>query len=143
MTDSALPGIKISDAREHLSAGSLTFNRTLTQLSEESFREHINAMVARIDEQGDRLGKRVDIKEFEKYRSLIKEFLDEIVSNGYSFSKESSFASRGRHRTFATVKTVNDKLDEMAKLVLSDQADNIGMLSAIGEIRGLILDMLL
>jgi uncharacterized protein YaaR (DUF327 family) len=47
-----------------------------------------------IDEQGARLSDKVDVKEFEKYRRLIREFLDEIVSNGYNFSREDAYASR-------------------------------------------------
>jgi len=96
-----------------------------------------------INRQGERLSDRVDVKEFEKYRRLIREFLDEIVSNGYTFSKEDAYGSRGRHRYIATVKVINEKLDELGKEVMKDQADKIDIIHKIDDIRGLLLDVMM
>ena len=119
------------------------FRRTLTDLTKEKHLSRLAEMKAAIDEQGNRLGERVDVKEYEKYRRLIREFLDEIVSNGYTFSKEDSYASRGKHRYIATVKIVDEKLDELGKEVMKEQADTIEVLHRIDDIRGLLLDMML
>jgi len=96
-----------------------------------------------IDEQGKRLADRVDVKELEKYRRLIRDFLDEIVSNGYTFSREDAYASRGKHRYIATVKVIDEKLDALGKEVMKDQADQIEILNSIDDIRGLILDLMM
>jgi len=95
-----------------------------------------------IDEQGKRLADRVDVKEYEKYRRLIRDFLDEIVSNGYTFSREDAYASRGRHRYIATVRIVDEKLDALGKEVMKEQADKIEILNKIDDIRGLLLDLM-
>jgi len=100
-------------------------------------------MKSDIDEQGKRLADRVDVREFEKYRRLIRDFLDEIVSNGYTFSKEDAYASRGRHRYIATVKIVDEKLDELGKEVIKEQADSIEILHRIDDIRGLLMDLMM
>jgi len=100
-------------------------------------------MKAAIDEQGKLLAERADVKEFEKYRRLIRDFLDEIVSNGYTFSKEDAYASRGRHRYIATVKIVDEKLDELGKELMKEQADKIAVLHRIDDIRGLLLDLMM
>ena len=121
----------------------VTFRRTLTDLSKEMHDTRLQEMIKGINEQGERLSNRVDVKEFEKYRRLIREFLDEIVSNGYTFSREDAYASRGRRRFIATVKIVDEKLDELGKEVLSDQADKIGIISKVDDIRGLLLDLML
>lgn len=121
----------------------VSFKRTLSSLSDEQFQTHMNELIGKIDEQAEKLTKRADIKEFQKYRQLIKEFLDEVVSNGYAFSKDNAFGARGRHRFYATVKTIDTKLDEMAKEVLGGQADSIELLHRIDDIRGLILDIML
>lgn len=141
--DQGLP--RARGAETHGAAGDkpLVFQKTLTSLSAEQYRTQLASLVSAIDEQSKRLSKRADIAEFEKYRQLIRKFLDEVVSNSYSFSKEDAFGARGRHRFFATVKTIDDKLDELAKEVLSGQADSIKVLEKMGEIRGLILDMMM
>ena len=119
------------------------FRRTLTDLTKELHEARLAEMKAAIDEQGKRLSSRVDVKEFQKYRRLIRDFLDEIVSNGYTFSKEDAYASRGRHRYIATVKVVDEKLDELGKEVMKEQADKIEILHKIDDIRGLLLDLMM
>lgn len=141
--DRGIDRTRDSGARGPDSDESLVFRKTMSSLSEDKQRERMAELVNAIDEQSKRLSKRTDITEFEKYRKLIRTFLDEVVSNGYSFTKENAFAARHRHRFFATVKTIDDKLDKMAKDVLSEQEENINLLADIGEIRGLLLDMML
>lgn len=121
----------------------MAFQRTLTGLSAEAHTAHVMTMADEINRQGEKLGKRADVKELERYRALIKRFLDEVISNGYAFSKENSFAPRGGHRLFAMVKTINQKLDELGREVMAQQADNLKVLAMVDEIRGLILDLLL
>ena len=121
----------------------LLFRRTLTELSKEKYIARLQEMKKDIDEQGELLADKVDVKVFEKYRRLIREFIDEIVSNGYTFLREDSYASRGRHRYLATVKILDEKLDELGKEVMKEHADNIEMLSKIDDIRGLLLDMMM
>ena len=121
----------------------VSFKRTLTDMSREQYETHMNSLMAKIDEQAARLTSRADIREFQKYRQMLQEFLDEVVSNGYAFSKDDAFGARGRHRFFATVKTIDGKLDEMAKELLSGQSDSVDLLHRIDDIRGLILDIML
>jgi len=131
-----------TDIRGVRESAAPVFRRTLTELTKELHEARLVEMKSAIDEQGKRLSDRVDVKEFEKYRRLIRDFLDEIVSNGYTFSKEDAYASRGRHRYIATVKIVDEKLDELGKEVMKEQADKIEILGRIDDIRGLLLDLM-
>jgi len=121
-------------------AGEL-FRRTLSTLDGQAREEHLMGLIKQIDEQGKRLAEKCDVSEFIRYRAAVKNFLDDIVSNGYEFNKESTFASRGRHRFLVTVTTVNDKLDALAKEVLSEQSDNLKIVHAVDDIRGLLVDI--
>ena len=134
---------RATGARGALAEDTQVFRRTLTDLSKEVHEARLVEMKNAIDEQGTRLGDRVDVKEFEKYRRLIREFLDEIVSNGYTFSREDAYAARGKHRYIATVKVVDEKLDELGKEVMKEQADKLEILGKIDDIRGLLLDLMI
>jgi uncharacterized protein YaaR (DUF327 family) len=68
--------------------------------------------------------------------------MNEIISNGYEFSRERSFASRGGQRFFATVNKVDAALDELAKEVLQGRKDELDLLDKIGDIRGLLVDLM-
>ena len=139
------PGIQpLRGAGIHSAAegGPTAFRKTLTSLSKDAHTVRLQEMRESIDEQGARLSDRVDISELEKYRRLIREFLDEIVSNGYTFSKEDAYASRGRHRFIATVRVIDEKLDELGKEVMKQQSDKIEILARVDDIRGLLLDLM-
>jgi uncharacterized protein YaaR (DUF327 family) len=135
--------VRGSDIHGVKAAEPATFRRMLTDLSKEMHAIRLLEMKKAIDEQGELLADRVDVREYEKYRRLIREFLDEIVSNGYSFSRESAYASRGRHRYIATVQIIDEKLDELGKEVMAEHSDQIGILSNIDDIRGLLLDLMM
>ena len=132
-----------TEARRADEGEPLLFRRTLTDLTQEMYAARLKELKKKIDEQGEKLVDKVDVKEFEKYRKLIREFIDEIVSNGYTFSREDAYASRGRHRYIAMIKVVDEKLDELGKEVMEEHADKIEMLSKIDDIRGLLMDLMM
>ena len=77
-----------------------------------------------------------------RYRGLIKEFMNEIVSRSHSFSRENFLDRKGRHRVYGIIRLVDENLDELAKELMKDEKDHLTILSKIGEIRGLLLDIL-
>ena len=48
---------------------------------------------------------------------------------------------RGRHRVYGIVKLVDKNLDDLAGELVKDEKDHLTILSKIGEIRGLLLDV--
>lgn len=124
-------------------AGQHNFRRSLTKLGEDQYAEYIRGLMDDIDKQGELLGRKADIKEFQKYREMITALLNETVSNSYAFNRSDSFDTRGRHRIFSAIKRVNTELDDMASELLSEQRSNIKILHRIDDIRGLLVDLLL
>ena len=94
-----------------------------------------------ISEQGDKLAKKRDIRDMKRYRGLIKEFLNEIINRSHSFSRENFLDRKGRHRVYGIIRLVDENLDELAKELMKDEKDHLAILSKIGEIRGLLLDI--
>lgn len=91
--------------------------------------------------QGEKLAKRKDIRDMKRYRGLIKEFMNEVVSRSHSFSRENFLDRRGRHRVYGIIRLVDETLDELAQELVKEESDNITILNKIGEIRGLLLDI--
>ena len=98
-------------------------------------------MMEDITQQGNKLGKRMDIRDMKLYRKLIKDFMNEIVSHSHKFSRENFLDKKGRHRVYGMVKLVDETLDELAEELMQDEKDHIAILNKIGEIRGLLLDL--
>ena len=126
--------------RETTSDG--TFKFTLASRVEEQERQaRLTALMEEITMQGKRLGKRRDVKDMKRYRGLIKDFLNEVVSRSHSFTRENFLDRRGRHRVYGIIRLIDQNLDDLAQELMKDEKDNLLILSKIGEIEGLLLDI--
>jgi len=121
----------------------MTFSRHLTDMSESRYESYISQLVGSITEQGERMAKRADLSEFHRYREMIRKLLDETVSNGFAFRKFRKFDTRGRNKTYALIQRVNEKLDELLRMLLEEEASHIDLLSTVDDIRGMLVDMLM
>lgn len=66
-----------------------SFKFTLASHVEEAgLQERLNLMMQEITMQGNKIAKRMDVRDMKRYRSMIKEFMNEIVSRSHSFSRE-------------------------------------------------------
>ena len=98
-------------------------------------------MMEEITMQGDKLKKKMDIRDMKHYRSLIKNFMNEIVNRSHEFSRENFLDRRGRHRVYGIIRRVDAALDELAQELVKDEKDAMEILGRIDEIRGLLLDI--
>lgn len=120
--------------------GSFKFT-LVTQIEESQLQQRLTAMMEQITMQGEKLAKHRDVKDMKLYRSLIKDFMNEIVGRSHEFSRENFLDRRGRHRVYGIIRLIDQNLDELAQELVKDEQDNISILSKIGEIRGLLLDI--
>lgn len=119
-----------------------TFKFMLASHIEESeLQARLNSLMEEITMQGNRLSKRMDVKDMKRYRGLIKEFMNEVVNRSHEFSRENFLDRRGRHRVYGIIKLVDETLDSLAQELVKDEKDHLAILSKIGEIRGLLLDI--
>ncbi len=101
----------------------------------------LQTLMEEITMQGDRLAKRRDVKDMKHYRRLVKEFMNEVVTHSHAFSRENFLDRRGRHRVYGIIRLVDENLDNLAQELMKDEQDHMAILSTIGEIRGLLLDI--
>lgn len=119
-----------------------TFKFTLvSRIEEQDLQAALKGMMEEITRQGDKLSKRRDIKDMKRYRALIKDFLNEVVNRSHAFSRENFLDRKGRHRVYGIIRLIDQNLDELAQELVKDEQDNLAILSKIGEIRGLLLDI--
>lgn len=122
--------------------GDGSFKFTLTSRIEEAgLQARLNTMMQEIVQQGDRLSKKMDVRDMKRYRGLIKDFLNEVVTRSHEFSRENFLDRRGRHRVYGIIRQVDNTLDELARELVKDEKDHLAILDKIGEIRGLLLDI--
>lgn len=123
--------------------GDGSFKFTLASaITDADLQAKVDALLNDITAQGNRIAEHMDIRDMKRYRGLIKDFLNEVVYRSHKFSRENFLDRRGRHRVYGIVKLIDKNLDELASALVEDEKEHLSILSKIGEIRGLLLDIL-
>ncbi|MFP4697631.1 MAG: YaaR family protein [Eubacteriales bacterium] len=114
----------------------------MSKIEESELKNRLKHLVDEINVQGDKIAKHMDIKDMKKYRELIKDFMNEVLTRSHKFSRENFLDRRGRHRVYGIVKLVDKNLDELANELIKEEKNNINILNKVDEIRGLLLDVI-
>ena len=122
------------------SDGSFRFT-LLSSIQEQELQASLAVMMEDITQQGNKLSRKMDIRDMKLYRRMIKEFMNEIVTHSHSFSRENFLDKRGRHRVYGMVKLIDQALDDLAEELMREEQDHLAILNKIGEIQGMILDL--
>ena len=112
-----------------------------SNVEEAELSERLNSLMTQITEQGEKITKHMDIGDMRRYRELVKDFMNEVVNRSHEFSRENFLDRRGRHRVYGIVRLVDKNLDDLAAELIKDEKDNLAILSKVGEIRGLLIDI--
>ncbi|MBQ7657823.1 MAG: YaaR family protein [Butyrivibrio sp.] len=129
-------------APEQVQEANGDFKFVLTsKLEDAGLAERLNLMMQDIIQQGEKISKRNDIRDMQRYRILIKDFMNEVVSRSHVFSRENFLDRKGRHRVYGIIRQVDKELDELAQELVKDETNNIDILARIGQIQGLLLDI--
>lgn len=115
----------------------------ISNIEEADLQERLSALMGEITAQGERISKKKDIKDMRRYRSLVKDFMNEILNRSHKFTRQNFLDKKGRHRVYGIIHLVDQNLDELAEELLKDESDNLAILAKIGEIRGLLIDLLM
>ena len=127
---------QVPDAQK-TQAGDGSFKFTLASaITDADLQAKVDALMQDITVQGNRIAEHMDIRDMKRYRGLIKDFLNEVVY------RENFLDRRGRHRVYGIIRLIDSNLDELASELVEDEKDHLSILARIGEIRGLLLDIL-
>ena len=113
----------------------------VSNIEEKELQSKLSSLMEQITKQGDKLAKHMDIADMKRYRGLVKDFLNEVVNRSHEFSRENFLDRRGRHRVYGIVRLVDKNLDDLAQELVKEEKDNLTVLNKVGEIRGLLLDI--
>ena len=123
--------------------GEGSFKFTLASaITDADLQAKVDELLNDITAQGNRLAEHMDIRDMKRYRGRIKDFLNEVVYRSHRFSRENFLDRKGRHRVYGIIRLIDQNLDELASELVEDEKDHISILERIGEIKGLLLDIL-
>ncbi|MCR5357356.1 MAG: YaaR family protein [Lachnospiraceae bacterium] len=137
-----LPTQGVSEQPEQVKMTDEQFKFTLmSRIDDENLQERLNLMFQDITMQGKKISKHMDVRDMKRYRTLIKEFLNEVVNRSHKFSRENFLDRRGRHRVYGIIRLIDENLDSLAEELMKEEKDHLSILGKIDEIKGMLLDI--
>ena len=113
----------------------------IRNIDKADLKEKLTGLMKDIEEQGEKIAKHMDIKDMKKYRTSIKEFMNEVAAIAHEFSRENFLDRRGRHRVYGIIRQVDKNLDDLAQELMKEEKDHLAILGKIDDIRGLLIDI--
>jgi len=127
--------------KEKFDSGEFSF--TLKRVAGEGLAERLELLITDITVLGKKIAEHRDIGGLKQYRALVRDFINEVVTNSHEFSRENFLDRRGRHRVYGIVRLVNEELDALAQDLLTSEKSHLDILARVDEIHGLLLDMVI
>lgn len=114
------------------------FSQSFNFARQKKSEEELKKLLKDIKSKGDRLAVSKCYADVKAYKNLIKEYLKSVLEYMYTVKKDISF---WQTQYYITVDTIDGKLEELTKALLSDEKDNLNIAATIDEITGLVVDM--
>lgn len=127
--------------KKAIDEASISFREVMSTRRDEISSERLNKLMEDVDEQGKVLAQSMTVEDLRDYKKKVKEFLSEAVKYGLKVQQSRGFNRGGRMKMYKTVQKVDEKLLELTDAVINKQEKGIKVLSLIGEIRGLLVDV--
>lgn len=114
------------------------FSQSFSRERERKSEEQLNEMIDDIKKRGNKLVLTKTYVDVVMYKKMIKEYLESILKFMYDTKKDISF---WQTQYFITVETIDEKLEELTSLLMSEERGNINIAATIDDIQGMIVDI--
>ena len=114
------------------------------EIEGKSFDDALSFLLDEVTMAADDLKKNPYTDAFPKYRKKIAQFMHFIVKNCYEVNESVGTVTRRNPnpKKRYIIKIVDDKLDQLAREILFNQADQLNLLAKVDEINGLLVDLI-
>jgi uncharacterized protein YaaR (DUF327 family) len=103
--------------------------------------ENLEKLMANVDETAKKLLADRSKANLRAYREAVRNFMKEAVGGSYRMKGERRWDRRGNTRILYLIERVNQNMEEVAAMVLQEQADAMAVMAKLDEIRGLLIDL--
>ena len=128
-------------SKQDIPAESISFQEVMAKGRSNVVYEKLTKMVSDIEEQGKVLAEKRTVDHLQKYKKMVKEFMNEAVQHGLKLEEQRGFNRRGRTKIYKIVKQVDSKLIDLTNAVLNKEKTSLDILNQIGEIKGMLINL--
>ncbi|MEJ8302974.1 YaaR family protein [Saccharibacillus sacchari] len=119
-----------------------SFADTIRNQEAQATQDELGRRMQEINKQGDRLARSMTIRELKAYRTMVKRFLEDTVRRGVGMKDTKGWDRLGRTKRYKLIDEIDGKLLAMADELLASEEGRIDLLEQLGEVRGLLMNLL-
>lgn len=118
-----------------------SFGDMMQQQEEQRTHEELQRKLEDIRMQGERLTRSMTVRELVLYRQMVKAFLEDTVRRGIALKETKGWDRRGRGKRYKLLEEVDAMLVAMGEELLQSEEGRIDLLHKVGEIRGILINI--
>ena len=123
--------------------GRISFTEILSHKEYDHQKEALQKALDEIDRKGQALIENRTVETLFEYKKMIKDFIDETVHKGFEIRERRGFSRTGRNKVMRTVVEIDSKLTELTDLIIKREHKEINILKKVGEIQGLLINLII
>jgi len=120
----------------------MNFMKELDNAGEEQVKYTLDQLIEELSVQAKVLTNHRTFEELDKYKKLVKNFMDTAIKKIYSVKvSDSSKLMIKRKKVYVIVEMVDKELEKLTLEMLGKHSDTIDFLGTLDKIRGMLVDM--
>ncbi|RDI40122.1 hypothetical protein DFR59_11238 [Falsibacillus pallidus] len=127
--------------KEQVASESISFSEVMANKRGSGLYDRFAKLASDIEDQGKVLAESRTVDDLRKYKKMVKSFLEDTIKNGMQLEEQRGFNRRGRTKIYKIVKEVDSKLMNLTKDVLNKEKKGLEILSQVGEIQGMLINI--
>lgn len=117
------------------------FQEMMNEKRDKNQSERFTQMLDKVEKQGKKLAEKQTVANLLEYKKMVKEFVNEAVDNGLKLEKQGGFRRGGKSKIFKIIKKIDEKLLEITDEIISTEKKGIDILSSVGEVQGMLVNI--
>lgn len=117
------------------------FAQVMKQSRTELRREALLPLLTNVEQRGKRLAEHRTMENLVAYKQSIKQFLSESLRHGIQLSDRPASSFGDGAPPHQIVKVIDEKVIALQDQLLDNEVEYTGILEAVGEIKGLLLNI--
>lgn len=130
------------ESASNMAAGQKSFADYMEQQSQIKSTHQLQEMLRQVEAKGMLLTKSLTVRDLHEYKRMIRRFLDTAIRQGIGVKETKGFNRHGRGKRYLIIDEVDRHLLALTDQLLADEDTRLELLQRIGEIRGLLINLL-
>lgn len=117
------------------------FTDLMNDHRERNTKEELEKMMLAIRSHGDQLVESKTIEVLVQYKKMVREFVSQAVDFAFEIQERKGLSRMGRSKLLKVVAQIDDDLVAITEAFLEEERSRIKLLSKIGELQGLLMNI--